>query len=382
MTPKQKAYINKHYKTKSNHELAEKLGVSYQTVAAYKTLNKLKGKITSPDEIIHKVLSKKKDGDEKAGYKKAVSQLSSEIDDLKKKLELATSLEDNIVPTHIRSISSSPDESVAFAIASDWHYEEIVKSTETNGLNTFNPRIGDQRINAFFTNTVKLLKKEAEHSTIDTLVLALLGDFITNSNLHDDTPEYCALGVFESLNAIENHIIGGIKYILDNTKVNLVIPTAVGNHSRVTKKVHITRETSNSLETILYAHVARYFEGNKRVTVILPNSYLSYLTLWNKYTVCFHHGHAVSYGGGVGGLTVPMNKAIANWERNKHADLYVCGHFHTAINGGKFMVNSSLIGYNAYAIFIKAAFEVPSQWFFLVSKKHNRQTITAPILLD
>lgn len=391
MTEKQKQFIRDNYLTTSDRELSRKLQVSLGKIDHFRRREQLKrpvaaGKIVTDDveSLVNKVTYETKQKEQKKSYEKAIIKLSEDLEEYKDKYNLAVGLNGRVQPTEIKvgSKSRSADESVAVVIASDWHYEEIVTKKSTNGLNEFSLQIADRRINAFFVNLVRLLKKESEHATINTLVLALIGDFITNWNLHDDTPKHCALGVFDALSAVENHLIGGIQYILDSTTVDLVIPTSVGNHSRTTKKIHITTEEQDSVESIVYAHIARHFRDNKRVKVLLPESYLSYVTLWDTYTICFHHGHAVNYGGGVGGLTIPMLKAIAGWDRNRKADLYVCGHFHQQLDGGKFMVNGSLIGYNAYAQFIKASAEPASQWFFLVNKEYNRKTITAPIFLE
>ena len=42
-------------------------------------------------------------------------------------------------------------------------------------------------------------------------------------------------------------------------------------------------------------------------------------------------------------------------------------HFHQLKNGGNFITNGSLIGYNAFAIQIKADYEPPRQKFFMYS---------------
>jgi hypothetical protein len=80
-------------------------------------------------------------------------------------------------------------------------------------------------------------------------------------------------------------------------------------------------------------------------------------------------GARIRYGGGVGGLTIPANKAITQWNRLKHADFDCFGHFHQAFDGGTFISNGSMIGYNAYAISIKAAYEEPVQMLFGIHSK-------------
>lgn len=72
---------------------------------------------------------------------------------------------------------------------------------------------------------------------------------------------------------------------------------------------------------------------------IIPQSYLSYIQVYDK-TIAFHHGHAVKYAGGVGGITISMNKAVAQWNRTRVADIYCCGHFHQVFDGGSVTTHS------------------------------------------
>ena len=71
----------------------------------------------------------------------------------------------------------------------------------------------------------------------------------------------------------------------------------------------------------------------------------------------------------------------ANWDRAKRADLNVFGHFHQLVDGGNFVCNGSLIGYNSFALSIKAPFQKPRQAMFLLDKKRGR-TFNCPILFD
>jgi hypothetical protein len=104
----------------------------------------------------------------------------------------------------------------------------------------------------------------------------------------------------------------------------------------------------------------------------------SYVKVYDTM-IRFQHGHAIKYGGGVGGIYIPVNKAIAQWNKGRHADLDVFGHFHQARDGGNFICNGSNIGYNSFALSIKADYEQPRQQLFLMDKKRGR-TCTWPIL--
>jgi len=269
-------------------------------------------------------------------------------------------------------------EAVAFAIASDWHVEENVKPETVDGTNEYTMRVAKQRAEKFFQSTLKLVQKEQQDATIDTLVLALIGDFISG-NIHDELMESCEVPPVEAALFAQNLLASGIEYILANSKLKLVIPCCVGNHSRITEKVHVSTEHGNSLEWMIYNNLASHFKSNKRVTFVLSKSYFTWVDV-GGFLVRFHHGHAIKFGGGIGGLTVPVIKAISRYDVKRKANLDVFGHFHNRMDGGRFIVNGSLIGDSPYGS--RLGFTgVPEQAFFLVDLKKGK-TIVAPIFVS
>jgi hypothetical protein len=178
----------------------------------------------------------------------------------------------------------------------------------------------------------------------------------------------------------QNLIISGLEFLLNHSPFSFVIPCHSGNHARTTQKTRFGAENGHSLEYLMYLHLAAYFRNEPRVTFLIPEGMHSYVDVYNQ-TIRFHHGHAVKYGGGVGGIYIPVNKAIAQWNKARRADLDVFGHFHQMRDGGNFICNGSLIGYNAFALSIKADYEPPKQALFLLDKKRGR-TCTWPILFS
>lgn len=330
-------------------------------------------------KTIKNLVDSKRTQQEVASSQKENKLLLEQIAVLERQLSFKNSL--SVEPTTIIHASSERiSESTAFALLSDIHYEETVKGESIMGLNEYNTTIAKKRLQQFFQRVAKLLKKEQVQTTIDTLCLGVLGDLISNS-IHEELLEVNSLQPADALNEVINEIAGGIKYLLKNTDVKLDIVCVSGNHGRGTKRVHIATESGNSLEYIAYNFLAKYFARNSRVKFFIPKAYLLYYKC-HDFTVAFHHGHFVKFQGGVGGLTIPMNKAIAQWEKMRHADLYCSGHYHTFFDGGNFIVNGSVIGFNAYALSIKASFEKAKQTFFLVNHKYNCKTVTTPVLFD
>jgi hypothetical protein len=392
MTTKQKkAYLKKNWLKETNIDMAKKLGVGVASITRWARdmelpekkggVKKAEAEVLTPQERIELDKQKKKQEQHDKAKKQAYDFALTENDRLKSELEAALQLKDNISPVvYEYKPLTSDTESVAVVLASDWHIEERVRPEVVNGLNNFSVNIARKRAEQFFQNTLKLVEKERYATKIDTLVLALLGDFISG-NIHEELLENCELQPIDAMIEAENMILSGIQYLLDNSDLRLIIPCHVGNHTRITRKVHISTESGNSLETIMYHHLKNHFKDNDRVEVLISPSYLSYLDLWG-YTICFSHGHAVKYGGGVGGLTIPLRKAIAQWQKTRRADLYCIGHWHQYLDIGEAIVNGSLVGYNAFAVFIKAEYERPKQAFFLINRKYNQKTVVCPILFN
>ena len=269
------------------------------------------------------------------------------------------------------------NEATAVVLASDWHIEEEVKSSDVNGLNTFNLDIARRRVEHFWSTTLRLVQIYSRDIPINTLVVALLGDFISGS-IHEELLETAQLSPMDAIMKAQEWIASGIQFLLDNSKLNLVIPCVSGNHARITHKPRIATEKGHSLEYFMYHNLAQHFAGNKRVKFLIAESYHVYLDVYD-YKIRMHHGHAIRYQGGIGGLFIPAFKAISQWNKARNVNLETFGHWHSRKDGGNFLCNGSLIGFNAYAISIKADFEKPSQTFFLVDRKRGR-TLVTPIL--
>ena len=253
---------------------------------------------------------------------------------------------------------------------SDWHVEEEVKANRVNFLNKFNLDIAEKRAKKVFERTLRLIRKEQQDISIHQAVINLNGDFISG-NIHEELLASCLLEPIFAIRFAEDLLTSGIQFLLDNSELDFIIPCKVGNHTRITNKVHIAGEAGNSLETAMYHSMKNHFKDEPRITFIIDESYLTHLKVYGK-TVRIHHGHALRYGGGVGGLHIPLRKAIAGWNETTPAFFDMLGHFHQYGNTTpRYNCNGSLIGYNAFALWIKGNAEPPMQSFTLLDKKRG-----------
>jgi hypothetical protein len=279
-----------------------------------------------------------------------------------------------IKPLHKNATS----EAVAVAVASDWHVEEEVKAATVNHRNKFNLDVAKQRVDKFFQKVAALIRKEQQDVKIYELVLVLGGDFFSG-NIHDELMETCLLSPVHAAIYAQELLESGIDFLINNTKLKITVPCVVGNHTRITHKVHCSTEHGNSLETMIYNSLRHRYAAEKRINFIISEAYHIYLPVYDD-VFRIHHGHAVMYGGGVGGLTIPLNKAIAQWDKTEQATHDILGHFHTYNSVRKATVNGSLIGYSPFAVRIKAEYESPTQAFFLWDKI-RKKSVTMPIFL-
>lgn len=260
-----------------------------------------------------------------------------------------------------RERKSKLREGTPLVLASDWHVEEEVKPERVAHRNRFNLEIATRRMQRFFEAVRWAVKQQRDTFKIRDLILWLGGDFITNF-LHEDDVENNLLPPLQAMRFWMAETIKGFEFLLEDPEIEqVVVPMNDGNHPRLTKKLRAATRVDHSLEVFCYAQIALHFRNEKRLKFILPESQFTYLDNVYGRTIRFLHGDVFRYAGGVGGLTIPLLRAVPRWESVKKADLTCLGHWHQRINLPSVMVNGSLIGYNAFAMSIGCPFEAPSQ---------------------
>ena len=268
-----------------------------------------------------------------------------------------------------RERTSGLREGTALILASDWHIEEEVRPEQVEHRNRYNLDIARQRMERFFEAGRWGVDHQREVFRVRDLIGWFGGDLITNF-LHEDNVESNLLHPTEAIMMAQAEITRGIDFWLEDSEIeSFIFPCNDGNHGRLTKKMHSATRTQNSLEVFLYAQLALHYCNEPRVKFILPES--SFLYLPNVYgrTIRFLHGDVFKYSGGIGGITVPLFRALSRWETVRHADLTCMGHWHQRICLPDVMVNGSLIGFNSYAMDIGAKFEPPVQSMRMLEPK-------------
>jgi hypothetical protein len=287
-----------------------------------------------------------------------------------------------------RALPKSPRGTASvIVLLSDWHCEERVDGATVGfdqagrPLNDFDLAVCDKRIAELSERFGVLLEHERQLVRIPRVVIWLGGDFLSGA-IHPDTADLAQLPPLAALRWVGERLRGFVDAAAGMAD-EVIVVTSSGNHGRMTEKLRIGTEMAWSLEQSLYLQLASQ-ETNKRVRWQVGEGYLNVLDL-DGFVVRFHHGHAVRYsGGGVGGITIPINKAIAAWDKIRPAHLTCQGHYHQFqwLRAGRYVANGSLIGHSAYATMIKAAYEPPAQAFIVVDHKRQEVTKALPIFCD
>jgi len=244
----------------------------------------------------------------------------------------------------------------------DWHGEERVDPLTINGLNEYSLEIAEKRLAIVGRNALRLINSRRSLSNIRDLVVWIGGDIITG-HIHEELAENSPLSPTEACRWAKFQLIGLIDHWQNEGDFDsITVVTSYGNHGRTTAKPRIATAAKHSFEWGMYHSLADVYaaRGEKNIQFKVEQSYHNWLTIQGK-RVRFHHGDWLKYQGGVGGLTIPVNKAINEWNKSEKADYEMFGHWHQHLKHRRWCACNCLIGYNAYALSIKAEFSEPSQ---------------------
>lgn len=315
---------------------------------------------------------------------KAIAKIEAErADRAQAALDLALALDDRethpvVIPTRV----STRNVGVAFAIASDWHVGEDVDPAKVDGENAYHPKVAQARSERFFQNTCRLIELSRHGADVDTLVLGLLGDLVTGY-IHEELVESNNLAPIDEVDFAADLVIAGIHSILDRLDLQqLIVPCVPGNHGRMTTKTRYSTLVQNNLETLIYRRVRREFETDDRVEVIVPAGPFVFLELFGR-RIRFCHGDTLfKYGGGVGGLYVPILRKLGELARKGDTTFHTfMGHFHQLTFDGSFTVNGSLIGNGGYS-YAKGYGSEPARQAFRLLDRDRGWTLSAPIFVQ
>jgi hypothetical protein len=305
--------------------------------------------------------------------------LAHEVANLREALQVQSALASApLPPIKRRELGSGMREGTFVALASDWHVEERVLTGDTPTGNAYNLDIAELRIGRFFSGVEWLVNEHrGMFPALRDGVLWLGGDLVSG-HIHDENVETSAMPPIAALLWLQPRLVAGIRQLLEQCQLErLQVVCSYGNHGRDTKKPRRATGAHHSYEWGMYQQIAQIFEREERVEVLADPSGHQYAQIYD-FDAHFHHGDETKYQGGVGGVTIPLNKAVAQWNKVRRSHFHNFGHYHQYFDFEDITGNGSLIGFNSYAMSIKASPERPQQAFYIVDSKHGK-TCKCPV---
>ena len=282
-----------------------------------------------------------------------------------------------------RKAKGKRDPHTFVALASDWHSAELVNPAEIGGLNRHDPDVGEERAYKYARDVAKMCRSFQDKFTIDDVVLCLMGDFMVNDDLHDESPRCTDLSPLNELRFVKRLLIGTIDHLLSELDVKKIrIPCVPGNHGRSTKKTVHRRQEDYSYEHHIYGDLAEHYAKEPRLDFdISPMPHKTFQAGPVELGIA-HGDRGMTYGGGISGLAIPFAKAVNVWHRRTGCKLWSIGHYHQRGAYPIGFTNGSLVGPNAYARDHQFDLERPSQWVYLVDHERADIGTCAPIWVD
>lgn len=261
---------------------------------------------------------------------------------------------------------------------SDFHFEEKVDGSVVSDLNTYNVEIAKDRFSKkLIPNIISYINDIKSNSVVDTIYICLNGDMISGY-IHDDLREDNYLSPTEAIIECRKMIIAGLLELKDKLSLKkIIVQGNYGNHGRSTKDKRHSTAYKNSYEWLMLNDIAERLESDSTFEFSVSKGIFSYYTFKNdlgsKFTIRSWHGDNIKYNGGVGGITVPLNRMLFKLDQTKYADYNFIGHFHQLFEAHKkVLVNGSLIGYNSFAHNLGFEYEDPQQGMVVLNINEMR----------
>jgi hypothetical protein len=277
-----------------------------------------------------------------------------------------------------KSISGVPT-----LFASDWHWGEVVKPAQVEGVNEYTLAIAQARCRTLIEVAIDLLKNHVVNPSFPGIVFALGGDMISG-DIHEELTETNEVPVLVAVLDIVDHLIAAITSLADQFG-NVFLPCVTGNHGRNTKKPRAKNRVFSNFDWLIYMQLQRHFKDDPRITFFIPDSSDAYFRIYN-HRYLLTHGDQFRGGDGMIGALGPIirgdkKKRGRNAQIDRPYDTMMLGHWHQLIQKRRVIVNGSLKGYDEYAYASNFDVEPAQQGLWLTHPQHGI-TISMPVVVQ
>lgn len=259
---------------------------------------------------------------------------------------------------------------------SDIHAGEVVKPDEVMGLNKYNWKIMEARLERVFKTAAELLKEHLAHTLYPGIVVVLGGD-IVSGDIHDELKETNEKSVYDSIIPMATLLAGHIRGLRKVFKKVRVVGVA-GNHGRNTRRPRAKGYVENNADFLIYQLIAKFLSDDPAITCEFPKSRdFNFVVAGRRFRLT--HGDQFRGGDGMVGALGPIirgdaKKRVSAMQMGRPEMLYdtiLVAHFHQTVNLPHVIVNGSVKGTDEYSMGENFRFEEPSQTLFTVHPKYG-----------
>lgn len=295
-------------------------------------------------------------------------------------LESAAALKPEMPAWTRKPSGKSGHEVTPVHLFSDWHLDEWVDRSQTNGRNEYSRSIAERRLKRNFERICIVCRDYVKGVRYPGIVVGMLGDNFSG-NIHEELKESNEDTILGSLSHWLGPVGAGLKMLADEFgKVTVV--AVVGNHGRNSKKPISKNRVRDNFDW-LFAELLRrecVLRGDKRFTWIIGESHKQPFSIYGTRFVA-SHGDEAKGGSGIAGLLSPLMIAAARLKKIHDYDYWLIGHWHQLSAFKNVRVNGTGKGWDEYAAVNSFDFQVPQQDLFFVSPERGI-TASWPIFLE
>ncbi len=271
--------------------------------------------------------------------------------------------------------------------STDRQWGEVVRAEEVQYHNAYDPKIAARRYRTFIESGIDLCLNHMVDPDYPGIVYLRGGDSISG-DISEEFRETNALSPNPAVKDLAEKELWGINQLADAFG-RVVVISVPGNHDRTKPKPPSKRYADLSWDDILSWHLEKIFAERKdeRIAFFTPRSGEARFRIYGTWFMLVH-GDRMGTGGGQGfiGPAAPIVRGIKKTRDfyariKKPVDYVMVGHYHTSMEVPGGFSCSAAVGFNEYAMRLKAEPEPPQQRLLFV---HPTRGITArwPIYLD
>lgn len=262
---------------------------------------------------------------------------------------------------------------------SDWHWGEVVKPAQVNGVNKFDLGVAKERLKRLVSRVIALCFDHMVSPNYPGIVVNLGGDMVSG-DIHEELTETNELPSGPILLDATECLIWALDTLADKFGRIWVVGVS-GNHGRMTKRPRFKDRQFTNFDWVIYHLLRMHFTKDKRFSFLIPDGAdAHYQVLGRRYLLTHGDNLGVKGGDGIIGSLGPIRRGDVKMRNASGAigrgyDTILMGHWHQYMALLDLVVNGSLKGFDEFAhLALRARPEPPIQalWF-----THERYGITA-----